>query len=188
MGDGGWTARSTAYAFQRYAKVVMARLGDRLDSVATFNEPWCSVWLSHLYGVHAPVNEAWMQRCMPCITPIWPMDWRGGNRHVSPNVPVGLCLTLTPSLQARRAKRTRLLRNELFSFTMASSSIRFQGRISCRFHAGAWTPQCLLSRRVTLLRSTRNFDWWGLNYYTPMRVADDPARMQNFQRPSQHLS
>ena len=54
MGDGGWTARSTAYAFQRYAKTVMARLGDRLDAVATFNEPWCSVWLSHLYGIHAP--------------------------------------------------------------------------------------------------------------------------------------
>ncbi len=54
MGDGGWTARSTAYAFQRYARIVMERLGDRLDSVATFNEPWCSVWLSHLYGIHAP--------------------------------------------------------------------------------------------------------------------------------------
>ena len=54
MGDGGWTSRATAYAFQRYAKTVIARLGDRLDAVATFNEPWCSVWLSHLYGVHAP--------------------------------------------------------------------------------------------------------------------------------------
>lgn len=39
MGQGGWTARSTAYEFQRYAKVVMARLGDRMDAVATFNEP-----------------------------------------------------------------------------------------------------------------------------------------------------
>ncbi|RYE54104.1 MAG: glycosyl hydrolase family protein, partial [Hyphomicrobiales bacterium] len=34
MGEGGWTARTTAYAYQRYAKTVMARLGDRLDAVA----------------------------------------------------------------------------------------------------------------------------------------------------------
>ncbi len=54
MGDGGWASRSTAHAFQRYAKTVMARLGDRLDAVATFNEPWCAVWLSHLYGIHSP--------------------------------------------------------------------------------------------------------------------------------------
>ncbi len=53
-GDGGWTARATAEAFADYARIVTARLGDRLDAVATFNEPWCSVWLSHLYGIHAP--------------------------------------------------------------------------------------------------------------------------------------
>ena len=33
MGDGGWTARTTAYAYQRYAKTVIERLGDRLDAV-----------------------------------------------------------------------------------------------------------------------------------------------------------
>ena len=54
MGDGGWTARSTAHAYERYARTVVARLGDRLDTVATFNEPWCMVWLGHLAGVHAP--------------------------------------------------------------------------------------------------------------------------------------
>ncbi|MGO7594364.1 family 1 glycosylhydrolase, partial [Rhizobium leguminosarum] len=32
----------------------MNRLGDRLDRVATFNEPCCIVWLSHLYCIHAP--------------------------------------------------------------------------------------------------------------------------------------
>lgn len=52
MGDGGWTARSTAHAFHRYAKTVMARLGDRLDAVATFNEPWCAVWLSQIGRAH----------------------------------------------------------------------------------------------------------------------------------------
>ncbi len=55
MGDGGWTARSTAYAFQRYARTVM-------------EHAWATGWTllppltsrgarygdSHLYGIHAP--------------------------------------------------------------------------------------------------------------------------------------
>ena len=65
MGDGGWTARSTAYAFQRYTQTVIKRLGDRLDAVATFNEPWCSVILSHLLGIHAP-GERNMQATLAC--------------------------------------------------------------------------------------------------------------------------
>jgi hypothetical protein len=50
MGRGGWTDRDTARAFADYAKLVTARLGDRLDTVVTFNEPWCSVYMGHLYG------------------------------------------------------------------------------------------------------------------------------------------
>ena len=93
MGEGGWAARSTAYAFQRYAKVVMARLGDRLDSVATFNEPWCIVWLSHLYGIHAP-GEKNMQAALAAMHHVNLAHGLGVEaiRHVSPTVPVGLVL------------------------------------------------------------------------------------------------
>lgn len=51
---GGWTNRATAEAFADYAEVVMNRLGDRIDKVATINEPWCVSWLSHYEGHHAP--------------------------------------------------------------------------------------------------------------------------------------
>ena len=53
-GDGGWTARSTAETFADYAEIVVKRLGDRMDALATINEPWCICHLSHLYGIHAP--------------------------------------------------------------------------------------------------------------------------------------
>ena len=43
MGHGGWTDRETASAFADYAGAVTRRLGDRLDTIVTFNEPWCSV-------------------------------------------------------------------------------------------------------------------------------------------------
>jgi len=51
---GGWYSRDTAVVFGDYARVVVDRLGDRVRHWITHNEPWCSSWLGHGYGVHAP--------------------------------------------------------------------------------------------------------------------------------------
>ena len=51
---GGWPNRETAYAFAEYADVVTERLGDRVHSWATLNEPWCSAHLGYVVGEHAP--------------------------------------------------------------------------------------------------------------------------------------
>jgi len=51
---GGWTVRSTAERFAEYADVIGRRLGDRLASLATHNEPWCTAILGHLTGQFAP--------------------------------------------------------------------------------------------------------------------------------------
>ena len=51
--EGGWASRSTATAFADYAAVVARRLGDRVESWMTHNEPWCASMLGHLLGVHA---------------------------------------------------------------------------------------------------------------------------------------
>ena len=65
-GRGGWTDRATADAFADYARIATRRLGDRLDTVVTFNEPWCSVYLGHLMGVHAP-GERSMEAAMAAL-------------------------------------------------------------------------------------------------------------------------
>ena len=51
---GGWHNRDVTDHFADYAELMMKRLGDRLASVATFNEPWCITWYSHYHGAHAP--------------------------------------------------------------------------------------------------------------------------------------
>ncbi|MFI7541336.1 GH1 family beta-glucosidase [Actinoplanes sp. NPDC049599] len=51
---GGWTVRETAEAFAEYAQIVHARLGDRVRTWTTLNEPWCSAYLGYASGVHAP--------------------------------------------------------------------------------------------------------------------------------------
>ncbi|APU13422.1 MULTISPECIES: GH1 family beta-glucosidase [Actinoalloteichus] len=51
---GGWENRDTAYRFADYAGQVFARLGDRIQDWTTLNEPWCSAYLGHFTGLHAP--------------------------------------------------------------------------------------------------------------------------------------
>jgi beta-glucosidase len=54
---GGWTNRETAYAFAEYAQIVHARLGDRVRTWTTLNEPWCAAYLGYAAGVHAPGRQ-----------------------------------------------------------------------------------------------------------------------------------
>jgi beta-glucosidase len=51
---GGWANRDTAHRFADYAEAITQRLGDRVATIATINEPWCVAWLSHFWGIHAP--------------------------------------------------------------------------------------------------------------------------------------
>ncbi|MEL6681744.1 MAG: GH1 family beta-glucosidase [Pseudomonadota bacterium] len=51
---GGWTNRDTCERFGDFTDVITDRIGDRVRSVATINEPWCVAYLSHFLGHHAP--------------------------------------------------------------------------------------------------------------------------------------
>ena len=51
---GGWRNRDTALAFADYARAVGEALGDRVEYWSTLNEPWCSAFLGHFTGEHAP--------------------------------------------------------------------------------------------------------------------------------------
>lgn len=44
---GGWLNRVTSYALGDYAAVIAKRLGDRVDTWTTLNEPWCASYLSY---------------------------------------------------------------------------------------------------------------------------------------------
>lgn len=51
---GGWDNQDTAKRFAELMSLIAKRYGDRLESLATINEPWCVSWLSHFIGEHAP--------------------------------------------------------------------------------------------------------------------------------------
>jgi beta-glucosidase len=53
-GIGGWLNRDVAPLFADYAAEVARRFGDRLASIATLNEPWCSATLGYETAQFAP--------------------------------------------------------------------------------------------------------------------------------------
>jgi beta-glucosidase len=51
---GGWTSRETVDRFVDYSLAVHDRLGDRVRTWTTLNEPFCSAFLGYTAGMHAP--------------------------------------------------------------------------------------------------------------------------------------
>jgi beta-glucosidase len=51
---GGWAHRDTVHRFVDYAQGIAARLGDRVVSIVTHNEPWVVSMLGHETGIFAP--------------------------------------------------------------------------------------------------------------------------------------
>jgi beta-glucosidase len=51
---GGWPNRDTAYRFADYAMLVYDKLGDRVRSWTTLNEPSVAAMHGYFHGVHAP--------------------------------------------------------------------------------------------------------------------------------------
>ncbi|MEU9018123.1 GH1 family beta-glucosidase [Actinomadura sp. NPDC048394] len=51
---GGWMNRDTAHRFAEYAGLVADRLGDRVPTWITLNEPFVHMTEGHARGVHAP--------------------------------------------------------------------------------------------------------------------------------------
>jgi beta-glucosidase len=56
-GGGGWEARATAEAFGEYAALCAQRLGDRVGKWAPVNEPNVVTLLGHAVGEHAPGKQ-----------------------------------------------------------------------------------------------------------------------------------
>jgi len=52
--SGGWLARDTCHRFADYAQEVARRFGDRVQTISTHNEPWCTANLGYGNAQFAP--------------------------------------------------------------------------------------------------------------------------------------
>lgn len=173
-GYGGWTDRDTADAFAEYTSHVVRRLGDRIDALATFNEPWCSTYLSHWIGKHAP-GERSIDAALAAV-------------HVT-NLAHGL------SVQAARAERSDLqmgivLNAQSIFAASDTEEDRAAAERAFQFHNGVFFGpifngaydaefQAALGDKLRVRDGDMEIikqplDWWGFNYYFPAMVKHDP--------------
>jgi beta-glucosidase len=61
---GGWLARDTAHRFADYAAIAADRLGDRISTWITLNEPFIVTAFGYALGLHAP-GQALMLDALP---------------------------------------------------------------------------------------------------------------------------
>ena len=172
-GDGGWTARSTAEAFADYAEIVVRRLGDRMDALATINEPWCICHLSHLYGIHAP-GEKSVEAFAASVHTLNLAHGLGvqAARSVRSDLPMGIVINAHSVYPASDTAADRDAAERAFQF---NNGIFFEPMFQGSYPAdvlGAFGDHMDI-RDGDLKTIHQPLDWWGLNYYTPLRVKAD---------------
>ena len=180
QGYGGWTDRDTAEAFAEYTSVVVNRIGDRIDALATFNEPWCSTYLGHWIGKHAP-GEKCLEAALRSV-------------HVT-NLAHGL------AVQAARAERSDIpmgiVLNSISIYPddqepeqLEAAERAFQFNNGIFFgpiFAGAYDEEFLSAlgdnlqiRDGDMSIINQPLDWWGFNYYYPATVRNNPDPSATF--------
>jgi beta-glucosidase len=99
--EGGWANRATAEAFVEFADVVTRRLGDRVKSWITHNEPWCASLLGYQVGRHAPGLRDWGAALAGSHHLLLSHGWSIPIvRRNSRNAEVGITLNLSPVVPA----------------------------------------------------------------------------------------
>ncbi|MEX2290911.1 MAG: GH1 family beta-glucosidase [Mycobacteriales bacterium] len=166
---GGWPVRDTAERFADYARAVAGRLGDRIDTWATHNEPWCTAFLGYAAGAFAPGRRDPHAAYAAAHHLLLSHALAGAAlRAEVAGAQVGLVLNLAPVWLDRdgdpaAADHVDAVQNRLWLDPLTR---------------GAY-PELLASRALTpagvalpedLERIRGSVDWLGVNYYTPFRI------------------
>ena len=169
---GGWTERATAAAFAEYAGIVSGLLADRVPRWATLNEPWCSAFLGHAAGVHAPGGRdgaaAFRAAHHLMLGHGWAMEALQSNGAPQRGVVLNLMPVIAESeTAAGAAEHVDDVQNRLFLSLLAGRGVP-EGLVVRTRHLTDWSfvlPGDLAAIATPL-------DWLGVNYYTVGRVAD----------------
>ena len=169
--QGGWGNAETVAAFADYAGFLSKHFGDRLKTVTTFNEPWCSSILSYLYGVHAPG----IQNLQQCLSVVHGQHLGHGlavqaMRANCPELPIGIVLNAQAIYPFDSSSDDAALRHHRFH----------NGLFFEPLFAGRYPEEVLQSLSSVMPEHTvedmvnikQPLDFWGLNYYTPTFVRD----------------
>ncbi|MDH5132219.1 MULTISPECIES: glycoside hydrolase family 1 protein [unclassified Microbacterium] len=166
--DGGWLARDTAERFGEYAALVAARLGDRVSSWYTLNEPAMTTLQGYAVGALAPGRQL-LFGALPTVHHQLLAHSRAAEAlHARGAASVGLVNNHTWVLPLRDTEEDRtaaavydLLHNRLFSEPLLSGT-------SPHLEALGLPPLPILGD--DLARIAGSIDFYGVNFYNPTTV------------------
>ncbi|MEM9424722.1 MAG: GH1 family beta-glucosidase [Spirochaetota bacterium] len=172
--NGGWGKRDTAYHFADYAETCFRALGDSVTQWITLNEPFCSAYLGHLWGIHAPgiSHKETAYRAVHHLNlghGLAVQGFRGGGYSGQ----IGITHNLSAVRPATRRKADIL------------AADRAQDQGSRMFLdpqlKGQYPERFLSAEEITLPIQEGDMeiisapiDFLGLNYYTEQAIAHDP--------------
>ena len=175
--QGGWGNPDTVQCFADYAEEVARRLGDRVESIATINEPWVVATLGHEKGIFAPgLTDRWLASQVSHHLLLAHGLAVQALRALSPRLPLGIVLNQAPTHAASGSARDRAkahLEDGLLVRWYMDPLFRGRYPQDVLDHLGADAPEVTPEE---LKRIREPIDFLGINYYTRNFVrADEPA-------------
>lgn len=164
---GGWLNRDMASRFADYADQVTRVLGNRVESYATLNEPWCSAFLGYRFGIHAPGKTSHKEG----FQAMHHLLLAHGNaipamRDNAPNTRHGIVLNFTPAYPATDSDSDRRAAQQCDdenSHCFASAILAGSYPESVEKRHPDWWPTI---RSGDLETISTPIDFFGVNYYT----------------------
>jgi beta-glucosidase len=175
--EGGWARRATVDAFVDYVDAVARRLGDRVGHWITHNEPWCTAFLGHHEGCHAPGVRDLATALQVCHHLL--LSHGLALQVIRARVPdarAGITLSLHPISAAsdRQADRDAAHRHDGLRNRWFLDPLHGRG-----YPEDTWALLGPLAPQVApgdLGLIAGRTDFLGVNYYFPECVADAPER------------
>lgn len=174
--NGGWGNRETAHYFAEYASVVGHKLGDRVKSWTTHNEPWVTAFLGHMAGVFAPgLSDPKLALQVAHNLLLSHGEATQALRTLLPEAQIGIVLNfdaVDPATNSKAdqqaAKRydgflNRWFLNPLFRGNYPDDMLEYYAGLSPQVEFG---DMDLISTPI---------DFLGVNYYRRNVVKDDPT-------------
>lgn len=176
---GGWANQDVVKRFADFTGLLADQYGDRLESLATINEPWCVSWLSHYIGEHAPGKKdlAIASKTMHNVMLGHGLAMQAA-RSVS-KVPLGIVLNFTPATAASDSRenlqavaRHEAITNEWFLQAVTRGEYPAVALETLGPHLpDKWADDMdIISQPI---------DFLGINYYSSVKLEARPGDYPN---------
>jgi len=168
--QGGWTNPDIAKRFGDLSGMIARQYGDRLESLATINEPWCVSWLSHYIGEHAPGMQdlSAASKSMHNIMLAHGLGLAAARAETS--IPLGIVLNFTPGEAASDSPEdiAALARHEAISNDWFLEAIT-KGRYP-QVALDTLEPHMPDNWQSDMELISADIDFMGINYYTSVKI------------------